>query len=70
MGGRKGKEVGDETEIQIHFWNFYLSMLYFALIYPEEIGTCEELEIVEKNFFVSSKPKKKVKRENPKPMAE
>jgi hypothetical protein len=40
MGGRKGKEVGDETEIQIHFWNFYLSMLYFALIYPDEIGTC------------------------------
>ena len=37
-------------------------MLYFALIYPEEINTCEELEMVEKNFLIQSEPKKKVKK--------
>jgi hypothetical protein len=31
--------------VEINFFNFYNSMVFFCLLYPDEIDTCHELQM-------------------------
>lgn len=36
----------EANEVEIDFFNFYTCLIYFCLIYPDEVETCRELELV------------------------
>lgn len=64
----KEKKVDSELTIaEISFYNFYISLLFFVLMYPDEVETCNELKMVQEDLKKissgeESKPKKKSKK--------